>query len=71
VGSFAEKNRGKNLMQEYLKRYCPTKIKVSQKCYQLLAFLYCLAADVLNFYLKGHYSLKSKKSVSAFNDHKN
>jgi hypothetical protein len=34
-------------------------------------FLYCLAADIFNFYLKGHYSLKSIKPVSAFNDHKN
>jgi hypothetical protein len=34
-------------------------------------FLYCLAADIYNFYLKGHYSLKYIKPVSAFNDHKN
>ncbi len=34
-------------------------------------FLYCLAADIYKFYLKGQYSLKSIKPVSAFNDHKN
>jgi hypothetical protein len=34
-------------------------------------FLYCLAADIFNFYLKRQYSLKSIKPVSAFNDHKN
>jgi hypothetical protein len=33
-------------------------------------FLYRLAADILNFDLKEHYSLKSIKPVSAFNDHK-
>jgi hypothetical protein len=34
-------------------------------------FPYCLATDILNFYLNGHYCLKSKKPVSAFNYHKN
>jgi hypothetical protein len=34
-------------------------------------FLYCLAADIFNFYLKGQYSVKSIKPVSAFNDYKN
>ncbi len=34
-------------------------------------FLYCLAADIFNFDLKGQYSLKSIKLVSAFNNHSN
>jgi hypothetical protein len=33
-------------------------------------FLYCSAADIFNFDLKGQYSLKSIKPVSAFNDKK-
>jgi hypothetical protein len=37
----------------------------------LWLFLYCFAADIYKFYLKGQYYLISIKLVSAFNDHKN
>jgi hypothetical protein len=43
---------------------------VGQKWYQSQAFSFCLAADILNLDLKEHYSLKSIKPVSVFNDHK-
>jgi hypothetical protein len=46
------------------------KTKVGQKWYQPQAFLYCLAIDISDFHLKGHYSLKFMKPVSAFNDKK-
>jgi hypothetical protein len=45
----------------------PRGVKSSINC---LLFLYCLAADNFNLYLKGHYSVKSIKLVSVFNDHK-
>jgi hypothetical protein len=48
-----------------------TKTKVGQKWYQLIALSLMFSAGFFCFYLKGHYSLKSTKPVSAFNDHKN
>ncbi len=47
----------------------PKRVKNSGLIRQL--FLRCLAANIFYFYLKGHYSLKSIKPGSAFNEHKN
>jgi ABC-type Mn2+/Zn2+ transport system permease subunit len=52
-------------------RYSPTKTKVGQKWYQLLALSYCLATGILIFVLNGHFSIKSIIPVSALNEHKN
>ncbi len=62
---------GKKVSQSVLKGTVRQKPRWGQKWYQLQLFLYCLAADICKFYLKGQYSLKSIKPVSGFNDHKN
>ncbi len=61
-----------NIFRSKILRYGTVLLKPRwvKSGFNRLLFLYCLAADIYKFYLKGQYSLKSIKPVSAFNDHK-
>ncbi len=60
-----------NLNEQVLKGTVRQKPRWVKSGINRWLFLYCLAADILIFNFKRHYSLKSIKLASAFNDHKN
>ncbi len=59
-----------SVKEQYLKGTVRRKLRWVKSGINRKLFLYCLAADIFNFDLKGQYSLNSIKPVSAFNDHK-